>query len=118
LECPVPGTRAGLFLTDYPRERTIPSIQPLETSGERILEEFSWLSDTKGCFLGVVRGDGETLQFMWDEGHTLEVDVPSPALQGSFKTTGSYEECRCLLASFLTGADVTSAPGLVFTLWK
>ena len=112
------GSRFGLFLTDYPRERTILSEHPLETDGARILEEFDRLSDTRGCNLGVVRGDGLTLQLYWNEDSTLLADVPAPDRGGSFAKLGTHAECRHLLESFLTGAGLDAMPDLTFSSWR
>jgi len=112
------GSSFGLFLTDYARERTIPSQHPLEAPSERVLEEFDRLSDTRGCFLGVIRGDGLTLQFHWNEDSTLLADVPAPDRAGSLAKLATHAECRRLLESFLAGAGLDSMPDLVFSSWR
>lgn len=106
-----------MFLYDEEREREIPAADPLVVSIEQALDEFDRLSDTADNYIGFVRGDGEVLQFAWNDEGTLDIDIPVPFRDGSFNLRGPFEECRALIEPFAQGLPRKQIVGLRFDRW-
>ena len=107
-----------VFLTDYPRGRMIASQEAEEMSADRILDEFDHLSDTRGCFLGVISDSGRTVQCIWEDDARLTLDIPIRERQGSLRKMVNYTECRSAISRFLTQSNIENTPGLVFSSWR
>ena len=107
----------GLFLDDPQRARSVSSSDPHIVGVDRAVAEFDALSRVEGNFLGVVRDDGELLQFVWNGDGTLDVNAPRPAWNGSFTRRASFAECRGLIESFAAGLAVEAIPGIRFDGW-
>jgi hypothetical protein len=106
-----------MFLSDYDDDRHIPSQSPVTRTLQEAMDEFENLSDSEGCFFGLIDESGNIVQFMWNADHSLTVDIPRPAQGGSLKKQASFDECLALLASFGNGIHVNRIPGLTFEAW-
>jgi hypothetical protein len=105
------ASQLSLYLADYERDRYIDAKEPLAVDLGKALDEFDRLSDTRGCFIGFRRSDGEVLQFIWNHDQTLSADIPVSGRRASLVRRGTWEELRPLIERFANGASTRELPG-------
>lgn len=99
--------------TEVGIESSDPGFAPLEA----ILEIWDALSREPGTFLGIVCPNGVSLQFMWDDPETIQLDIPVPERKGSWCKPATFEECRETLVAASQGGDPREIQGLEFQEW-
>jgi hypothetical protein len=105
-----PTPRLSLYLADYQRDRYIDAKEPVAVDLGKALDEFDRLSDTRGCFIGFRRNDGEVLQFIWNHDQTLSADIPVSGRRASLVRRGTWDELRPLIERFANGAPTRELP--------
>jgi len=106
-----------VFLTDYERDREIPSSEAIERTLEEVLDEFDRLSDVESSFLGLYPPGGGVAQFMYNDEVSLTIDVPQPERRESLTRLASFDECRRIIVDLGKGSRPEDISGLQSVGW-
>ena len=105
------------FYYDSEIQNGIESSVAIEGNVGDILATWESLSRKSGSFLGVRCPTGIAVQFMWDDPHSVVMDIPLPERRGSLAKPSTFEEVRDVIAHVCSGSDPTTVQGLKFVAW-
>ena len=82
-----------------------------------VITYFKKLSTEEGTFIGIFKGEDDTLQFGWLRDDIWIIDIPIVSKQGSYQKEGSREECIELIKEQYKNFDLSFSHSYTFEEW-
>lgn len=110
--------RYRVFYCFYAEDAELPADNALDLDLEEIYSELLGRLTSDGDYLGMVDGQGHTLQIMYQatDDHYW-VEIPCPERQGSYGCEMDFDHIVDLMKSLPTRFVPQAIPDLAFTAW-
>lgn len=104
------------FFTDYAGEEVLPT-QNQYASIDEIIDLMQSVLIRSENFLGIVDKNDRTLQFIVNDDHSLDADIPVPDQKGSYTKTISLHEAVKLVQKQTELIQIDAIEGMAFMKW-